>query len=131
MSQENVDLIRSMFAAFNAGDMDTFADGHDPNVIWRLAEGWPEPGPFVGRDAVMRYIEQLRDTWHADTLEPIGDYVDAADRVVVRFVWHAVGRGPDSNIEFTGVFTMRDGKVAFTEYFWDHAGVLEMLGLSE
>jgi ketosteroid isomerase-like protein len=129
MSQENLKLVRSMFAAFNAGDMDAFGDGYDPDVIWRLADGWPEPGPYVGRDAVMRYIDQLRDTWDADTLEPIGEFIDAADRVVVRFAWRAVGHGPESNIEFTGVFTIRKGKVTVTEYFWDHAEVLDMLGL--
>ena len=131
MSQENVELVRSMFAAFNASDMDTFRDGYDPNVVWRLAEGWPEPGPYVGRDTVMRYVAQLRDTWDADALEPIGDFIDAADRVVVRFIWRAVGHGPESSIEFTGVFTVRKGKVVSAEFFWDHAEVLNMLGLSE
>ena len=40
----------------------------------------------------MRFIEQLRDTWDADTIEVTSDYLHAADRVVVRFTWH--GRGP-------------------------------------
>ena len=46
---------------------------------------WPEPGPSVGREAVMRFIDQLRDTWDADTLEVIGEYIHAADRVVASF----------------------------------------------
>ena len=29
----------------------------DPDVIWRQPEGWPEPGPDVGREAVMRQFD--------------------------------------------------------------------------
>ena len=130
MSQENVDIVRTAFDAFNRGDMDAFRDLHDPEVIWRVAEGWPEPGPYVGREAVMRFVEQLRDTWDADALEP-SSFIDAADRIVVRFNWHGVGRGPESNMGFTGVFTVRRGTIINTEFFWDHAEVIETMGLSE
>ena len=34
-----------------------------PDVIVRTAEGWLEPEPYVGREAAMRFHEQLRDTW--------------------------------------------------------------------
>ena len=37
-----------------------------PTSIVRTPEDWPEPGPFVGREAVMRQFEQLRETWDAD-----------------------------------------------------------------
>jgi hypothetical protein len=72
-------------------------DGHwHPDAIVRPAAGWPEPGPFVGREAVMQSFEQLRDAWgQADTLETTGDILDIADRVIVRIVWRAVGHGPD------------------------------------
>jgi hypothetical protein len=40
----------------------------------------------VGRDAVMHFLQQLRDTWEADTLELISDFIDAGDRVAVRFI---------------------------------------------
>jgi ketosteroid isomerase-like protein len=131
MSQENVELLRAGFEAWNAGDMDGLRELYDPDVIGRPAEGWPEPGPFVGREAVMRQWEQLRDTWDADTVEPIGDFIDAADRVVVRYIWRGAGHGPEANMEFTGVFTVRKGKIVYQEFFWDHAEALETLGLSE
>jgi hypothetical protein len=63
MSQENVEVVRRAFAAWNAGDMDAFRELHDPDVILQTVQEWPEPGPHVGREAVMRFIEQLRDTW--------------------------------------------------------------------
>jgi ketosteroid isomerase-like protein len=131
MSQENVEIVRAAFEAWNAGDMDAHRELHDPGVILRTPEGWPEPGPFVGRKAVVRQFEQLRDTWDADASEPISDFIDAADRVVVRMIWRGVGHGPESNMEFTVVFTVRKGRIFGVEYFWDHAEALETLGLSE
>jgi ketosteroid isomerase-like protein len=67
MSQENVEVVRALFEAWNAGDMDAIREIHDPDVILQTVEDWPEPGPHVGREAVTRLMEQLRDTWDADT----------------------------------------------------------------
>jgi ketosteroid isomerase-like protein len=130
MSQENVEVMKAAFEAWNAGDMDATRELYDPDAIMRSPEGWPEPGPFVGRDAVMRQIEQLRETWDADAVEPITDFLPVGDRVVVRFTWRGAGHGPESNMEFTGVYTVRNGRIFGLEFFWDHAEALETLGLS-
>jgi ketosteroid isomerase-like protein len=130
MSQENVEVVRANFEAFNARDLDALREMYDPDVIVRASEDWPEPGPFVGREAVMRQGEQLRETWDAVTVDPIGDFIDVGDRVAVRHVWRGVGHGPpESNLEFTAVYTIRKGKILGFEYFRDHAEALEALGL--
>jgi ketosteroid isomerase-like protein len=131
MSQENVEIMRTAFDAWNAGDMDALRELLASDVVLRAPEGWPEPGPYVGREAVMRQWEQNRDTWDADAVEPISDFMDLADHTVVRVIWRTAGRGPESNIEFTIVHTVRKGRISLIEYFWDHAEVLEALGLSE
>ena len=131
MPQENVEIVRRGFAAWNAGDMDGLREVHDPDVIVRPLKGWPEPGPFVGREAVMRWFKQLRRTWDADALDLVGDFVDAGDRVAVRMVWRGVGEGPEANLELTYVATVREGRILNTEYVRDHAEALENLGLSE
>jgi ketosteroid isomerase-like protein len=131
MSQENVEIVRASAEAWNAGNMDAVRELYHPDAILRAPEGWPEPGPFVGRDAVMRQFEQLRATWDADAVEPIGDPADAGERVAVRFIWRGVGRGPESAIELSLLFTVRKGKIFGVEYFWDHADALEAAGLSE
>src|SRR6476620_9986538 len=98
MSQKNVESVRAFIAAWNAGNMDVIREMYDPNVIMRFAEGWPEPEPFVGRDEVMRQLEQMRETWDADAIELTGDFSHAADRVAVRQVWRAAGHGPEAII---------------------------------
>jgi ketosteroid isomerase-like protein len=130
MSQENVEIVRAGIEAWNAGDTDALREVWDPDVIVRLPEGWPEPGPVVGRDAVMRQWERNREVWDADVMEPIS-LIDAGDRVVVRFIWRGMGRGPESHLEFTAVYTMRKGRISYQESFRDHAEALEAVGLRE
>jgi ketosteroid isomerase-like protein len=130
MSQENVEVARGVFDAWKAGDMEAVRDLYDPDVIVRPLEDWPEAETLVGREAVMRQWEQQRETWDADVVELISDFIDAADRVVVRQVWRGAGRGPDLNMETTNVFMVRRGRIVYQEFFWDHEEALETLGLS-
>jgi ketosteroid isomerase-like protein len=129
MSLENVEIMKASYEAWNAGDMDALREMHDPDVIAGYPAEWPEPGPFVGRDAVMRQIEQLRETWDTDAAEPIIDFIDAGDRVVVRFVWRGAGHGPAFSVEVSAVYTLRRGKILGIEYFADHAAALGAVGL--
>ena len=131
MSREASEVIRAGFDTWNANDMDAYVELLDPDVTWRPPKGWPEPGPYVGRDAVLRQMEQLRKTWDGDVLEPIEDFIVAGDRVLVRVVWRAGGHGPPLNLEVTGIWTVRDGKICGIEFFQDHAEALEAVGLSE
>jgi ketosteroid isomerase-like protein len=130
MSQENVEVVKAAYEAWNAGDNHALRELCDPDIIWRPPDGWPEPGPFVGREAVMRWFDQLRETWDAYVTE-LSDIVDAGDRVVVRQIWHGAGHGPDANLEATSVLTVRKGRVIGVEQFWDRAEALEAAGLSE
>ena len=51
--------------------------------------------------------------------------------MIVRTGWHGSGRGPQSDMEWTNVFTVRDGRFINVQYFWDHAEALVAAGLSE
>ena len=102
-----------------------------PKSIVRHPEGWPEPGPFVGREAVMRQFEQLARPGTPTPLEPISDFIDAADRVVVRFIWRGAGHGPESTSRSRASTRCARARSSYQEYFWDHAEALEAVGLSE
>ena len=129
MSRENVEVVQAALAAWNAGDVDTLRELYDPEAIMRAPAGWADPGPFVGRDAVMRQFEGSRAAFDANRLEPISDFRHGADRVLVRVIWQGAGRGPDSNIEWTVVYAIRGSRIREHEFFWDHAEALEAVGL--
>ena len=125
-----METVKAVHGAWNAGDMDALRELYHPDAIVRTLSGWPEPGPFVGREAVMRWFEQLRETFDADALDQIS-YTDVADRVAVRQIWRGAGQGPEANMEMTNVITVRKGRIFYQELFWDHAEALETLGLQE
>jgi ketosteroid isomerase-like protein len=132
MSQENIEFMRAVYETWNSGDMDAFSELYDPDAIVRTPEGWPEPGPWVGREAIMREWEHIREAWNADVVELISDFIDAGDRVAVRHIWRVTAvHGPEVSMEITNVLMVRKGRIAYQEFFWDHAEALEALGLSE
>jgi ketosteroid isomerase-like protein len=131
MSQGNVTVVEASFDAFNTGDLDAWEKFLAPDVIWQPPDGWPEPGPYLGRDAVLRHVAQLREAWDRDTAEPIGDLIHTGDRVVARFIWHGAGQGPEANMSLTCVYTVRERKIRVFEFFRDHGEALQAVGLSE
>jgi ketosteroid isomerase-like protein len=130
MAQKNVDVVRAAVETWNAGDMAALRDLYDGDVIARAPEGWPEPGPDVGREAVIRQLKRLREAYDINALEPISDFIAAADRVVVRLMWRGTGRGPVANLELTTVMTVRKGRIFYVEWFWNHEDALDAVGLS-
>jgi len=58
-------------------------------------------------------------------------FSDVGDRVVVRFVWHGAGHGPDANLEMTDVLTLCKGRICGHELFWDQTDAVEAAGLRE
>jgi ketosteroid isomerase-like protein len=131
MSQQNVEIVRTYLKLWNAGDMEGVRELHDPDAVMEAAPDWPEPGPFVGRDAVMQQLNQARDAFDNDSVELLSDLIAVGDRVIARVGWHGLGRGPQSDMEWTNVFTILDGRLINVQYIWDHAEALEAAGLSE
>jgi ketosteroid isomerase-like protein len=132
MSRENVEVVRRGYEAYNAGELATLREQWDPNIVMYHLEGWPEPGPSVGWDAVMQELRQLREAWQeGDSVTQVGDFIAAGNHVLSRDVWHGSGSGPDAVMEFTSVYTFRKGKVITVQRFWDHDEALEAVGLRE
>ena len=131
MSQENAETVLALYAAWNAGDMEAVRELLDPRIVVWNPPDFPEPGPFIGPEAVMRQWVQQRETYQADALDPITEPIYAADRVVIRFIWRGTGQGPQADMEVTGVYAVRRGRVASVEHVWSHAEALEAVGLSE
>ncbi len=54
MSEENVNIVRQGYDAFNRGDVDTVMGIMDPNIEWQEpdVEGLPDRGTHHGSEAV-------------------------------------------------------------------------------
>ena len=131
MSQENVEIVRAGLEAWNARDMDAMRETYAEDVVTWPPDGWPEAGPFLGRDTVMGQWEEMRKMWDDRAVEMLTEYIDAADRVAVRMTWRGRFNVPGTDAEATGIFMLRNGKIRAAEFFWNHAEALEAVGLSE
>jgi ketosteroid isomerase-like protein len=126
MSQEDVKVVQASFDAWNAGDTDAYRALLDPEVVAEGFPNWPEPGPYVGREATLREFARVREALDtADLADPIGDIIEVGDRVVARFAWRGRGRGPAIDVGMSCVYTLRDGKILHFEFFWDHTEALK------
>jgi ketosteroid isomerase-like protein len=126
-----IEVVEAGFDAWNASDMDAWGELLAPDVVVHLVRNWPEPGPFVGREAALRQFVQMRDAFGADRVERIREYVEAGNRVVARLVWRGRGQGPSVNMELSCVYMVRNGQLVGLDFFWDPAEALEAAGMSE
>jgi ketosteroid isomerase-like protein len=131
MSRENVEIAQAAFAAWNLGDMDALRELYDPDAIARPLENWLDGGLAVGRDAILRQFERIREALDHDVLEPVTEFTAIADHVVVRYLWQGTGHGPDMNMDMTLIYTIRRSRIFEVEFFWDYAEALEAVGLRE
>jgi ketosteroid isomerase-like protein len=125
MSRENVELVRAALEAWNAGDMDALRETTPPTSApghRRIGQGGD-----AGWNAVLRQLEELRETWDADIAEPATDFIETNDGLVVKLIWRGTGRGA----EVTALLSVRTGRVSEIEFFWDHIEALEATGLQE
>jgi len=115
MSQENVETTRDMAAAFNRGDLDGWLEYWTDDIDYRAAEGaLDDRGPIHGKDALLAYAQDWRDTFDDFRQEPI-ELIDAGeDKVipVLKISGRARLSGVETELTYAAVYTFRDGRVA-------------------
>jgi uncharacterized protein len=134
MSQENVEIVRDAFVAYNRGDLDTLVAYCADDIDYRAAEGaLDDRGPMHGKEAARAYFQDWLDTFDDLKAEPL-ELIDAADEQVVtvlRFGGRAKLSGVEADLTFAAVYTLRDGKFVRVREYWTRAEALEAAGLSE
>ena len=134
MSQENVELVRSTFAAWERGDFSSAEWAH-PGIEFVGADG-PAPGSSTGVAAMagawretLSAFEELR--CEADEFRVLDD-----ERVLV--LMHFRGRGKTSGLEVgdihmrgANLFHVQGGKVTSLVCYFDRDRALEALRLRE
>jgi ketosteroid isomerase-like protein len=132
MSQENADLVRRAFDAWNRDDWATLERCHHPDVIIVAPGGWPEADGARGWQETRQQYERLKDAWGVERNE-IDEIRVIDDQVFVRFRWITSGRasGVEQELLMANVATVRDGRLLEIQYFLDPAKALKAAGLQE
>jgi ketosteroid isomerase-like protein len=129
MSQENVELVRSAFQAFNDRDWDAIPALFTEDVVWRLIGGFAD---VMGSE--FRGHEGLRQ-WVTDWVDNLGvrSEIDVDDRVAVitRSVAAGGTSGTPATLRSGQVYFFRDGQIRAVDNYYEVSDVLEAVGLSE
>ena len=134
MSQENIELVRSIYADWERGDYSS-AEWADPDIEFAIADG-PAPGSWKGLAGMARGWRDFMSAW--DDIRPeVGAYRELDDERVLVFI-HQTARGKTSGLqvgqmraEGANVFHIRGGKVTRLALYLDREQALADLGLSE
>jgi ketosteroid isomerase-like protein len=134
MSQENVDLVREVLAAWNSHDFERWLAYWDTTCEWvpRLRNEVEGRQTYRGHHGLRRYWEEDDAVW-ASFLVDFGQMRAVGDQVLVTGTGTASGR--QSGIELTTPLAMRfqvaEGKIVRGESYLDVNEALEAAGLSE
>lgn len=133
MSREDVELVRSIWAAWERGDLSS-AEWADPAVEYVTGDG-PIQGHWKGLSAMAQAGRENVEAWE-DFRFSVDEYRDLGDgRVLVLFRYS--GRGKRSGLEIgrlraegVGLFEIRAGKVIRVVQYWNRERGLAELGLA-
>lgn len=133
MSEENVEIVRQLFPAYDRSGLDGLAELWHPDINWRAAEGaLDDVGLMEGPAALRDYYRQWEETFEKVRMEA-EELIDAGDQVVA--LVRGIGRMKDSDAEidlrYAIVFTIRDGKIATGREYFTREEALKAAGLSE
>ena len=132
MSEENVEIVRSFYEAFNRRDWDVaFRDQH-PDVELTTPPGGPRSGTYRGRLECQRYLQEWLTPFEASTVEP-EELFERGDQVAVVLKVQARPKGSSAEIEIRigQLWAFRDGKALSVRIFPELEKALEAAGLRE
>jgi ketosteroid isomerase-like protein len=134
MSQENVEIVRRAYEAFNQGDLEGMVASFAPDFEFVASGAIPGvDGVYRGPEEYKRRIvEQFGDEFH-DFGADIHEFIEAGDQVLVSQTFR--GRGKQSGVEtrwnIWQVWTVRNGSIVHGQGFTSRAQALEAAGLRE
>jgi ketosteroid isomerase-like protein len=131
MSEENVELVRTLLTAFDRADYELALDALDPEVDWQVPPGVGiGQEVYRGRERVQSGFADWLGAWETYRFE-LEEILDHGDHVLVGAMHIARGRGSGVEVKLPTfhVFTLRDGKVVRHRSYRDRTDALQAAGL--
>ena len=133
MTSANLDLVRSLYAAWERGNFSWRGWMH-PEIEWTIAGG-PTAGRWRGVEEAGESFRGMLSAWEGLRLEA-DEYHELDDGRILVLV-SLSGRGKTSGLDLSHtpgrgahVLTIDSGKVTRTDFYWDRDRALADLGLA-
>ena len=133
MSKDNVAVVLEGLRLFEAFDFDGMARLWHPDVRITGPEGWPERGPFEGRDAVVGQFRRLAADWGKQRISDVDVVADRAGWIVLTFRWEVQGvrSGVATATSIAAAYRVEDGWICEGHFRWTREEALEAAALRE
>jgi len=126
--QENIGLIRKVYAAFGAGDVKTILDSVSDDADWINygSATVPYTGSRSGKTQILEFFQAIADSTTGGKVVA-NSFIAQGDMVVALGSYEATVRDTGVKIDspVAHIFTVRDGKIVRLEGFSDSALVAE------
>jgi ketosteroid isomerase-like protein len=133
MSQENVEVVRAAYEAWNRGDLDAALRSTRDDVEFVQDSRIPGAVNLVGRPAVRAWLDSFQETWEWFRIAP--ERIEAVDddRVLVVAKISAKGRMSGAEVEqrIGHVLTIHAGQMVQWHSYAESGDALEAVGLAE
>jgi len=123
VSQQNVEIIRGLYAAIAKGDVPTVLSAFTPDAEWREADNfiYADGNPYVGPGAILQGVFlRLATEWTGFTATP-AQYLDAGDSVITagRYTGVHKATGKSLDAQFAHFWTLENGKISRFQQYTD------------
>jgi ketosteroid isomerase-like protein len=133
MSQENVEVVKALFAAFADRDFEAAAKVLDPSVEVRPAiVGGPEGVVYHGPDGMRQFWDDVDDAWAEFRITP-EEFRELDGEILVLGRAFARGRGSGITLdaEAAWIAGLRNRRIVDFQSFSSQPEALEAAGLRE
>jgi ketosteroid isomerase-like protein len=130
MSQENVEVVRRGFEAFQRGGPDAMLELFSDDVITYRAE--PDGATFDGKAGFRAAVADWTEDFSEWQILP-QEFTDLGEGILVRVLQIAQGRSSGVRVEedWWFLFELTDSKVSKLSFYSGHREALEAAGLPE
>jgi ketosteroid isomerase-like protein len=132
VSQDNVEVAKAFYEAYNARDSEALDRLLHPEAKITTLSSRGGLGGEWSRGSTTEYFEQLSEAWAGLRIE-IEEYREVGERVVALGV--ARGAGVSSHVEvasdFAAVLVVRDSQIVLVDSYSNWKDALEAVGLRE
>jgi ketosteroid isomerase-like protein len=131
VEREALGLVERGFRFFELGKIDDMAELWHEDVRVTGPEGWPEPGPFEGREQAMAQFRRLTSEMGKNVIRDVEVVTERDGWIVLSFIWDVQGAGSGAPIasKMAVAFLIRDGRFSEGHFRWTPDEALAASGL--
>lgn len=129
---DNLEAVKTLYAAFASGDMEAAASVMAPDMVWHEAENYvlADRNPYVGAEAVFAGVFGRTAELFDEFAVEVGTFVCEGDMVAMQGRYSAVSKATNEsvNTQIVHWWTVKDGRITGFQQHVDTLAVSRALG---